>query len=76
MLAMDTEREKYTAASRKTATALSADSQKASQKASQYCARYDDVSGQRCRDHGPRTAGTNLKRVITYVVASRIASIK
>jgi hypothetical protein len=72
MLAMDTEREKYTAASRKTPTALSADSQKASQ----YCAQYDGVSAQRCRHHGPRTAGTNLKEVTTHVIASRIASIR
>jgi hypothetical protein len=72
MLAMDTEREKYTAASRKTPTALCTDSQKASQ----YRAKCDGVSAQRFRDHGPRTAGTNLKGVTTHVIASRVASIK
>ena len=72
MLAMDTEREKYTAASRKTAAPLSDESQKASQ----CCAQCDGVSAQRFRDHGPRAAGTNLKRVTIHVMASRIASIK
>ena len=65
MLAMDTEREKYTAASRKTAAPLSDESQKAFQ-----------YSAERFLDHGPRTAGAKLKRVIIHVKASRIASIK
>jgi len=72
MLAMDTEREKYTAASRKTAAPLSDEFQKAFQ----YFGRRDDTSAERSSDHGPRTAGTKLKRVIIHVKASRIASIK